>query len=62
MHLDTHTAAGRSARPLVRLLLGAVWRAARQVLWGVDAASRLRHGMEVPADHGARREPRVTPR
>lgn len=59
MHLDTHTTALSTDRHPVRLLLDAAWRAARQVWWGVDAASRLRHGMDVPADHGARREPRV---
>lgn len=60
MHLAPDTTAIGSDRQLARLFLRSTWRAARQVFWGIDAASRLRHGLDVPADHGARRETSVT--
>ena len=41
----------------VRRLLQALWRGVRQVAWGIDAASSIRHGIALPPDHGARRRP-----
>lgn len=41
----------------VRRLLRALWSGVRQVAWGIDAYSRVRHGIEVPPDHGARNRP-----
>ena len=42
------------AQQLVRRLLRTLWSGVRQVAWGIDAFSRVSHGMEVPPDHGAR--------
>lgn len=41
-----------------RRLLRALWSRVREAAWGVDALSRVQHGLEVPLDHGARRQPR----
>lgn len=40
----------RSGHPVLRWL----WTLVRRVAWGVDALSRVQHGVEVPPDHGAR--------
>lgn len=44
----------RSERRLLRTL----WSLVRQVAWGIDALTRVQHGIDVPPDHGARRQPR----
>lgn len=38
-------------------LLSTLWNGVRQVAWGIDAYSRVWHGIEVPPDHGARNRP-----
>ncbi|MPY83746.1 MAG: hypothetical protein GEV00_10585 [Actinophytocola sp.] len=45
------------AQPPDRGLLRSLWRRARQLAWGIDAFSSVRHGIDVPADHGARSRP-----
>jgi hypothetical protein len=42
----------------IRRLLRTLWSGVRQVAWGIDAFSSVRHGIEVPPDHGARSRPR----
>jgi hypothetical protein len=44
-------------QPTRRLLRG-LWSGVRQLAWGIDAGSSVRHGIEVPPDHGARSRPR----
>lgn len=39
-------------------LLRTVWNGVRQIAWGIDAYSSLRHGIDLPPDHGARRRTR----
>jgi len=41
----------------IRRLLRTLWRRTRRLAWGIDAFSSVRHGIDVPADHGARRRP-----
>jgi hypothetical protein len=41
-----------------RGLLSTLWSGLRQIAWGIDAMSSIRHGVEVPPDHGARRQRR----
>ncbi|RSM55166.1 hypothetical protein DMH03_33850 [Amycolatopsis sp. WAC 01376] len=50
----------RAQRP-IRRLLRALWSGARQVAWGIDAFSSVRHSIDVPPDHGARNRPRRCP-
>lgn len=45
------------AQHLIRHLLRALWSGVRQVAWGIDAHSRVWHGIDVPPDHGARNSP-----
>ncbi|MDP3891326.1 hypothetical protein [Nocardioides sp.] len=42
--------AQRRGRGLIR----ALWSGVRQIAWGIDAHSRVWHGIDVPPDHGAR--------
>lgn len=49
-----HVGARRPARRTLRSL----WRGIRQLAWGIDAFSSVRHGIEVPPEHGARVRPR----
>jgi hypothetical protein len=51
-----------SVRPRDRRLLRILWNGVRQVAWGIDASSRVRHGIDVPPGHPARRRPRRVPR
>ncbi|TDC80598.1 hypothetical protein E1193_17305 [Micromonospora sp. KC606] len=50
------------AQQPIRRLLGTLWGGIRQVAWGIDAFSRVRHGIDVPPDHGARSQPPSVPR
>lgn len=51
-----HSARGRDRRAPQRAgLLRTMWNGVRQVAWGIDAYSTLRHGIDLPPDHGARR-------
>ncbi|GAA5118152.1 hypothetical protein [Haloechinothrix salitolerans] len=50
------------AKQPIRRLLRALWRGARQFAWGIDAFSSVRHGIDVPPDHGARNRPPSPPR
>ncbi|MBA0127805.1 hypothetical protein H0B56_19845 [Haloechinothrix sp. YIM 98757] len=43
----------RAQQP-IRRLLHTLWSGARQVAWGIDAFSSVRHGIDVPPDHDAR--------
>jgi hypothetical protein len=43
-------------------LLRTLWSGVRQVACGIDAFSSVRHGIDVPPDHGARSRPRSVPR
>jgi hypothetical protein len=45
------------AQQPIRRLLRTLWSGVRQVAWGIDAFSRVRHGIDVPPDHGARSRP-----
>lgn len=45
------------ARRPIRGLLGTLWSGIRQVAWGIDAFSSVRHGIDVAPDHGARSQP-----
>ncbi len=45
------------ARQPIRRLLRTLWSGIRQVGWGIDAFSSVRHGIDVPPDHGARNRP-----
>ncbi|EHR51311.1 hypothetical protein SacmaDRAFT_3075 [Saccharomonospora marina XMU15] len=42
------------ARLPIRRLLRTLWSGARGMAWGIDAFSSVWHGIDVPADHGAR--------
>jgi hypothetical protein len=46
----------------IRGLLRTLWNCVRQVAWGIDAYSRVMHGIDVPPDHGARNRPAAAPR
>jgi len=52
---DSPSSRHSRAEPPFRGLLRSLWRRARQLAWGIDAFSSVRHGIDVPADHGARR-------
>jgi hypothetical protein len=43
-------------------LLHTLWSGVRQVAWGIDAFASVRHGIDVPPDHGARSRPPSVPR
>ncbi len=42
------------AQQPIRRMLRTLWSGLRQVAWGIDASSSVRHGIDVPPDHGAR--------
>ena len=50
------------ARQPIRHLLRTLWSGIRRVAWGIDAFSRVSHGIDVPPDHGARNRPTSSPR
>lgn len=50
-----------AAQQRLRRLLHALWSGVRQIAWGIDAHSRLSHGIDVPPDHGARSRPAAPP-
>lgn len=52
---------GGAQRP-IRRPLRSLGRGIRQLAWGIDAFSSVRHGIDVPPDHGARNRPRSAPR
>lgn len=52
------TASHRGAPQPLRRLLRALWSGIRHIAWGIDAFSRVQHGIDVPPDHGARSRPR----
>jgi hypothetical protein len=45
------------AQQHIRRLLSTLWNGVRQGAWGIDAFSRMWHGIDVPPDHGARHRP-----
>ena len=45
------------AQQHIRRLLSTLWNGVRQVAWGIDALSRVWHGIDVPPDHGAGNRP-----
>jgi hypothetical protein len=49
------------AQQPTRHLLGTLWSGIRQVAWGTDAFSSVRHGIDMPPDHGARSQPPPVP-
>lgn len=56
-----NSASRQPVRRLLRTLWRTLWRGARRVALGIDAFSSVRHGIEVPADHGARNRPPSVP-
>jgi len=50
------------AQQPIRRLLRTLWSGVRKVAWGIDAFSRVSHGIDVPPDHGARSRPPGAPR
>ncbi|MDV6013786.1 hypothetical protein [Haloechinothrix sp. LS1_15] len=59
---DSSSSQHVGAQRPIRRLLRALWSGARQVARGVDAFSSVRHGIDVPPDHGARHRPPSSPR
>jgi hypothetical protein len=51
---DSSSAHHLGAQDALRRLLDTLWSGVRQVAWGIDAFSSVRHGIDVPPDHGAR--------
>lgn len=54
---DSPSSRHGGARQPIRRLLRTLWSRARQFAWGIDAFASVRHGIDVPADHGARSRP-----
>lgn len=47
----------RDARQPIRRLLHTLRNYAHQLASGIDASSSIQHGINLPANHGARRQP-----
>jgi hypothetical protein len=58
---DSSSSHPRGAPQPIRWLLRTLWSGVRQVAWGIDAFSSVRHGIDVPPNHVARSRPPSVP-